>query len=152
MVVKERVGRKRYILVELRPRPKTGYPEEERVDGPKITRSELIYILNREFNKFRRRRGLKIDVSPPWLTVFQGKYAIFRSQYIYIKETIEFLNTLSLSHRRSRTEKYLSHLFLRTIQTAGTIKKLKKLKDNYILAEEARRPGRNMNRGGKQFE
>lgn len=125
MVVKDRVGRKRYILVEIISGHRANTDNSENLSEIKITRSGLIYNLNREFNKYRRWARLDSDVNPPWLTVFEGRYAIFRSQYIYIKDTIKFLNHLSLSHFGTQKDTQREYLHMRTIMTSGTIKKLK---------------------------
>jgi len=111
MVVKEKVGRKRYILVNISS------------DG--LPRSSIIHEINREFNRYSRKRtDLPRDIRPPWLTVLENRHAIFRCPHIHRDPVVEFLNNLSIA-RFSRDGRNGNRITCHVLKVSGTIKKLK---------------------------
>ena len=111
MVVKEKVGRKRYILVNI---SSNGLP-----------RSSIIHQINREFNRFSRKRtDLPRDINPPWLTVLENRYAIFRCAHIHKDPIVEFLDNLVIAPF-SRPGSEETRITCRVLKVSGTIKKLK---------------------------
>lgn len=97
MVVREKVGRKRYIAFEL-------------VEGPELTRSRLSRALDGRLRK--EFPGSRIEV----ILIVEGK-GILRTDHRSAERTIEVLNEFDMPADGFK---------LRTLKTSGTIRKLKK--------------------------
>lgn len=123
MVVKDKAGRNRYILVGIR------------AGGMK--RSHFIHHINRRFGPFRRREGLSGDLAPPWLTVLDPDYAIFRCPHTTKDNMVKFLNGLEIpAVNLDPSRKDAGRL--RVLKVSGTMKKLKTKMANYRRAEDGR--------------
>jgi RNase P/RNase MRP subunit POP5 len=97
MVVKDKVGRKRYIVFE--------------VDPPGSSRRDLIRELN------RRSKGFGLD-EPPKLTVFDGHHGIVACRHLEKERVIGLLQDIELIAGSS--------VSVRSLLTSGTIYKAKK--------------------------
>ncbi len=124
MVVKDKVGRKRYILVGITP------------SG--INRSHLIHHINRSFGAYRRSERLPWEAEPPWLTVLEPDYAIFKCRHLDKELMVGFLNGLEVPGG-DRGEWSRGRSRLRVIRVSGTIKKLKTKIINYGQEEHGQR-------------
>ena len=116
MVVKDRVGRTRYILV--------------RVPSPGLHRGSLIHHVVRNFNTHVRNRNISNEIKPPWLTVFDNNYAIFKCPHVAQKTLVAFLDGLPLPPGYSNEIPGVGE-HMRVLKVSGTIKKLKVKIKNY---------------------
>ena len=117
MVVKDKAGRRRYILVK--------------VSRHGLERGSLIHHVVRKFNRFvRKNKKVSRDIRPPWLTVFDNDYAIFKCSHVEKDTMVEFLDGLPLPPVLSNEGTGGSE-FMRVMKVSGTIKKLKVKIRNY---------------------
>lgn len=103
MVVKNKVGRRRYIAFV--------------VESRKITKEEISNAIIKEL----RRRGEKIALVKPRLIWFEDNKGILRCSHLKKEETISTLNSLG------------SGIHARTIKTSGTIKGVKRYFYNRVI-------------------
>lgn len=101
MRVKEKIGRKRYIVFQIT----IG-------DFRKDDLEKMIFLYARR--KFKNFKNLKLN-----LIKFDGEFGILRCSWKYKNDTIEFLNSMTKIKGKD--------VDLRTIKTTGTIKKAKKI-------------------------
>jgi len=116
MTVKDKVGRKRYILVN--------------TSISSLQRGRFIHLVNRKFHRFSLRENLPGESKPPWLTVLDQPYAIFKCQHSERAAMVKFLEGLELFPGNSSSETNPPAI-LKVLKVSGTIKKLKKKIDNY---------------------
>ena len=116
MTVKDKVGRKRYILVN--------------TSASTLQRGRLIHLVNRKFHRFSLRENLPMGSNPPWLTVLDQNYAIFKCQHRERMTMVEFMEGLELVPGNSERVK-VPPVTLKVLKVSGTIKKLKKKIESY---------------------
>jgi len=118
MTVKDKVGRKRYILVD--------------TSTSSLQRGRLIHLVNKKFNRFSLRENLPRESNPPWLTVLDSDYAIFKCWHREKATMVEFLEGLELTPGYSGSDR-VPPITLKVLKVSGTIKKLKKKIDRYQI-------------------
>ena len=102
MVVKDRVGRKRYILFVVN-------------SQRELSRREIIGVINRVVSDHSKKGG---GVLHPWLTVYDGKWGIIRCPHTEKTELISLMTSTSESNSGS------GEGFISTVRTSGSIRKL----------------------------
>jgi len=102
MVVKDRVGRKRYILFAVN-------------SQRDLSRGALIGIINRAVSEHIKKSG---TILHPWLTIYNGKWGIIRCPHTEKTELISLLASIGNTERSSK------RAFIATVKTSGSIKKL----------------------------
>lgn len=116
MTVKDKVGRKRYILVN--------------TSTSSLQRGRLIHLVNQKFHRFSLRENLPRESQPPWLTVLDQDYAIFKCGHRERPTMVEFLEDLQLIPENSVGERN-PQVTLKVLKVSGTIKTLKNKIDSY---------------------
>ena len=117
MVVRDRTGRKRYILFVVR--------------SPKEVSREMIGILNRAVSDHSRKGGGSLH---PWLTVYNGKWGIVRCPHMEKTEVISLMTSMGSDIGG------LDRVEISTVRTSGSIRKLGRLLDRIYSKGPAKGP------------
>ena len=109
MVVKEKIGRRRYIVFH--------------IDTiATIDKKSLIYTINNRFN------GSEVFRTTPWVIFIRNNYGLVRCHHLDSKKTIELLGSIRQIVGVNQPVK------IKTLGTTGTIKSArKKYLDKYFL-------------------
>ena len=105
MVVKDKVGRRRYIVFHI-----------ETEHSEPFGRNEVIYAIKGSL----RRLGLDPEHVKPWLTVFANNYGILRCAHTAKDDAIECLRAIRTLGRGRHA------VVVHTLGTSGTIKAAKR--------------------------